>query len=314
MPRPPFIVSTAAVVEEPGRYPQSDEVLSYGRAIGKAAGLQRVGLHVERLPPGHRTSYPHAEWDEEEFVFVLEGHVDAWIDGALHPMGKGDLAAFPAGTGICHSFLNNGTAEALLLVGGEKGKAAWKIFYPLNPERRAQIAPESWWEDVPPRPRGDHDGRAGSRIGARVRAWIEQLRADGVTVPPSVDVWCFGGDDAMSRQLADLVITGTKTATCAMLAEFTAEGLAPPRPGDLSIVTDPDGAPRCLIEHTETTICPFREVDAAFAAEEGEGDRSLAHWRACHAAYFTAQARILGCTFDEQTLLVNQRFRLLRVA
>jgi hypothetical protein len=68
-----------------------------------------------RVPPGHRVSWPHAEEKEEEFVFVLEGEIDAWIDGALYRMKRGDLAAFPAGTGICHTFLNNGKHEATLL-------------------------------------------------------------------------------------------------------------------------------------------------------------------------------------------------------
>ena len=31
----------------------------------------------------------------------------------------------------------------------------------------------------------------------------------------------------------------------------------------------------------------FGEVDAAFAFDEGEGDRSLDHWRAAHQRYFT---------------------------
>src|SRR5262245_47145285 len=103
--RPPFIVSTRDVPESPGNYPKSDEMLSHGRAIGKTAGLLRLALHVERLPPGHRTSYPHAEQNEEEFVYVLEGEVQLWIDGHLHAMKPGDLAAFPAGTGICHTVI-----------------------------------------------------------------------------------------------------------------------------------------------------------------------------------------------------------------
>lgn len=159
-PRPPFIVSTRDVPETEERYPKSDEVLVLNRAIGKQAGLLRLGLHVCRLPPGHRTSYPHAEENEEEFVYVLEGSVDAWIDGELHAMTEGDLAAFPAGTGISHTFLNNGDREAVLLVGGEAGRCDSKIFYPLNPERKAQIAWSRWWDDVPQRKLGPHDGKA----------------------------------------------------------------------------------------------------------------------------------------------------------
>ena len=157
--RPPFILSSKDLPEEPGQYPDSDEVLSFGKPIGKLAGLLRLGLHLERLPPGHRTSYPHAEQNEEEFVYVLEGEVDAWVDGELHPMQAGELAAFPAGTGINHTFINNSEREALLLVGGEASKRDTKIYYPLNPERKGQVAWSQWWEDVPKRVMGPHDGK-----------------------------------------------------------------------------------------------------------------------------------------------------------
>jgi uncharacterized cupin superfamily protein len=159
MPRPPFILSTTDVPEQIDRYPRSDEDQGHRRPIGKAAGLVRIGLHVLRLLPGRRTSYPHAESNEEEFVYVLEGEVDAWIDGELHRMKAGDLAAFPAGTGICHTFINDGPREATLLVGGEAGKRDNRIFYPLNPERRTDVVWSQWWDDIPLRPQGPHDGK-----------------------------------------------------------------------------------------------------------------------------------------------------------
>jgi len=169
MSRPPFIISSQDVPEKADKYPASDEVLAHGRAIGQAAGLLRIGLHLERLEPGHRLSYPHAEELEEEFVYVLEGQVDAWIDGELHPMHAGDLAAFPSGTGICHTFINNGDAAARLLVGGERTNPSNRIFYPLNPERRGQMPWSHWWDDIPARalpvttPFGSHHRRRSRR-------------------------------------------------------------------------------------------------------------------------------------------------------
>jgi uncharacterized cupin superfamily protein len=156
--RPPFILSTADVPETTHHYPHSEEPMAPSRAIGRAAGLVKIGLHVQRVPPGHRISWPHAESREEEFVYVLDGQVDAWIDGELHRMRTGDLAAFPAGTGICHTFLNNGANEAILLVGGEANKPDNRIVYPLHPERRADMPWSHWWDDAPARPQGSHDG------------------------------------------------------------------------------------------------------------------------------------------------------------
>ena len=162
MARPSFILAASDVPEKDGAYPASDERLAFGRAIGRAAGLERIGLHVVRVPPGRRTSYPHAESDEEEFVYVLEGSIDAWIDGHLHRMSAGDLAAFPAGTGICHTFLNDGDIDAVLLVGGER-RATNRIYYPCNPEREPQVPPGEWWTDVPLAHQGPHDGRPRKR-------------------------------------------------------------------------------------------------------------------------------------------------------
>ena len=166
--RPPFIRAAADVPERGFSYPHSDEVMGPTRALGKAAGLRRIGVNLQRLPPGGRSSWPHAEEDEEEFVYVLEGEVDCWIDGEIHPMRPGDLAAFPAGTGIAHTFLNNGARDAVLLVGGEAPKSDSRIVYPLHPGRRADMPWSGWWDDAPARPLGPHDGlpdaqRAGRR-------------------------------------------------------------------------------------------------------------------------------------------------------
>jgi len=161
--RPPFIIASSDVAETTHSYPGSDEKLAYGRAIGKAAGLLRIGLHLERLEPGQRTSWPHAEEREEEFVFVLEGEVEAWVDGHLYSMRAGDLAAFPAGTGICHTFLNNSGRDVTLLVGGERTKSDNRIYYPLHPGRQNDMPWSHWWDDILLREQGPHDGLPGAQ-------------------------------------------------------------------------------------------------------------------------------------------------------
>jgi uncharacterized cupin superfamily protein len=156
--RPPFIIAAASVPETRHRYPNSEEYTGAQRSIGKAAGLQRIGVNLLRLPPGERSSWPHAEEKEEEFVYVLEGEVDAWINGFLHRMQPGDFTAFPAGTGICHCFINNSAQDALLMVGGEASKRDNRIYYPLHPQRRSDLPAHEWWEDAPKHAMGTHDG------------------------------------------------------------------------------------------------------------------------------------------------------------
>ncbi len=91
--RPPFIISSADVPETQHTYPKSTEKMAPSRAIGRVAGLLKIGLHLVRVEPGQRTSWPHAEDKEEEFANVLEGELDAWTDGKLHRMKAGDLIA-----------------------------------------------------------------------------------------------------------------------------------------------------------------------------------------------------------------------------
>ncbi len=156
--RPSCIRSTTEVPEHTHVYPQSTEQMGPVRRVGKEAGLERIGINVQRLPAGTRSSWPHAEENEEEFVYVISGEVDAWIDGHVHSMKPGDLAAFPVGTGISHCFINNSDWEVVLLVGGEAPKPGSRIVYPLNPSRRQDMPEQYWWSDVPHRELGGHDG------------------------------------------------------------------------------------------------------------------------------------------------------------
>lgn len=156
--RPACIVHWQEVQEpDDARYPGSDELLGIGSPLGAATGLTVMGIHHERLPPGRRTSWPHAEADEEELVYVLEGRPQVWIDGELHDLASGDAVGFPKGTGIAHTFLNNTEQDVRLLVIGEKSKPGGRIHYPLHPARNAEIGARHW-HDRPERPLGRHDG------------------------------------------------------------------------------------------------------------------------------------------------------------
>jgi uncharacterized cupin superfamily protein len=99
MNRPSFIGNYRDLLNE--KDPTSE--MKHDRAsVGKKLGLTKIGVHVEILGPGERTSWPHAKSSEEEFTFVLEGCPDAWINGFLHPLTPGDFVAFPSGTGGAH--------------------------------------------------------------------------------------------------------------------------------------------------------------------------------------------------------------------
>ncbi len=55
----------------------------------------------------------------------------------------------------------------------------------------------------------------------------------------------------------------------------------------------------------------MHEVDASFARDEGEGDLSLAYWRAAHERYFTRALPRIGRSFAPDMPLVCERFRVI---
>lgn len=160
MPSHPNFIGHWTELEDPeeNHYRGDEEPLGFDASLGEKLGLTRIGIHHVRVPPGRRISFPHAESAEEEFVFVIAGRPDAWIDGVLHPLVPGDSVAFPAGTGICHTFLNDTAEEVRLLVVGEKPKPENRIRYPMNPAHEATRSDR--WLDAPVRTMGGHDGRA----------------------------------------------------------------------------------------------------------------------------------------------------------
>ena len=148
---------------------------------------------------------------------------------------------------------------------------------------------------------------------ATIRAFWEAYRS---TLPPErrppsdpPEAWYFCDSEPCANELVDLVRRGIKTATCGALWAYEAEDEPVPQVGDLSIVTDWDGQPVCIIETTEVTIRPYNEVDAQFAHDEGEGDRSLAYWREVHWRFFTRECAELGREPAEDMPLVCERFR-----
>jgi uncharacterized cupin superfamily protein len=164
MPERPEFIRHWTELERPEAtsYRGSSELLSIGAPLGRALGLKRLGVHHERLLPGRRTSYPHAESAEEELVFVLEGNPEVWIDGYLYALKPGDCVAFPSGTGISHTFINNSDCEVRLLVVGETDVPNAKVYYPVNQQYEATR--EDRWVDPPRRLLGPHDGRPSGRM------------------------------------------------------------------------------------------------------------------------------------------------------
>jgi uncharacterized protein YhfF len=104
-----------------------------------------------------------------------------------------------------------------------------------------------------------------------------------------LESFAFGDSPALADKLLDLVLIGRKTATC----WAASEGMKGVEIGKRWIVKDGQGRARAILETIELTRRRFEDVDAGFAYDEGEGDRSLSWWRRAHTAYFTRRGEFV---------------------
>ena len=123
------------------------------------------------------------------------------------------------------------------------------------------------------------------------------------------EAWGFGATPEHADELLALVLDGIKVGTASSLWDYDATGDPLPAVGELSIILDGTGAPRAVIETTTIDITPFDEVDEAHAFAEGEGDRTLTHWREVHERYWrTHSENPRG--YEPDMPVVCERFRL----
>jgi uncharacterized protein YhfF len=141
------------------------------------------------------------------------------------------------------------------------------------------------------------------------RMWRAFTEGTGVAAELA-GAFAFGDSAAMADELAALVRHGRKRATAGLRLDYEHDGEPLPRSGEYSVVLDGRGAPVCVIRTTEVDVRPFTEVDAAFARDEGEGDRTLAWWREAHRRFFTRSCQRIGVPFTEDLPVVLERFTL----
>jgi uncharacterized protein YhfF len=141
------------------------------------------------------------------------------------------------------------------------------------------------------------------------QAYIDSL-PEGMHPPGSCDVWSFGDTEEMANELGGLVKAGIKTATCSLMWQYEAEGDEDlPKVGGVSVITDGEGTPLCIIETVEVEIRPYNQVDESFAYDEGEGDRSLSYWRRAHWDFFSRVCASIERDPVETMPLLCERFR-----
>jgi uncharacterized protein YhfF/GNAT superfamily N-acetyltransferase len=147
--------------------------------------------------------------------------------------------------------------------------------------------------------------------GAVRTFWETFCRAAGVPPTTPYQAWYFGDSPRLAHELIELVVNGPKRATASSAwVNEQAPDIAPV-PDGYSVVTEHDATPRAVLRTVWLDRRPLSEVDAQFAWDEGEGDRTLPDWLDGHTRYFKREGERIGRPFSPTMPVTLERFELL---
>ena len=138
--------------------------------------------------------------------------------------------------------------------------------------------------------------------------YLESLGESHNNTYKTYTAWYFCDNKQDADELAELVLEGTKKATASLYLYYSSENEGLPKEGELSIITNWEGEAKCIIRTSSIDIVPFKDVTEEFAQTEGEGDKSLKYWKRAHKNYFSRELIGLGREFNEDILVVCEKF------
>ena len=128
----------------------------------------------------------------------------------------------------------------------------------------------------------------------------------------NLEKWHFELTEDACNSLLDLVLKGQKRATSSSLAAFELGGETMPKEGELSVITDWDGNPRCVVRTKKLHVLPYEEITYDLAKLEGE-DETLDSWKRSHERFFTREGEMLGYHFSPQMPVVFEEFEVVEL-
>lgn len=134
----------------------NSNAIRHARTLSSATGMERIGIHIVRIEPGHDSTTHHYHEADEEFIYVLSGRGRARIGDDEFEVEGGDFMGFGAPS-PAHSMHNPYAEDLVYLMGGERW-ATDVVHYPDI--KRSMIKANgrrTWasWQDMqelPPRP------------------------------------------------------------------------------------------------------------------------------------------------------------------
>ena len=123
------------------------------RSLSEAAGMEQMGVHIGRIPPGRESFAYHTHHYEEEFLYILSGRGVAEIDGQEIEVGPGDFLGFSVRQesgerrSVPHHFRNPFDEDLVYLMGGERRDFEIADFPRLR-KRLIRDRRRAWFVDV----------------------------------------------------------------------------------------------------------------------------------------------------------------------
>jgi uncharacterized protein YhfF len=105
----------------------------------------------------------------------------------------------------------------------------------------------------------------------------------------SLRVCEFGFPGPLRDRLVIAVLTGAKTATSSLLADWQRDGEPLPVVGERQMVVDSDGARVATIEIVAVEVLRLAAVDDRIVRAEGESYSTAVGWRVEHKRFWTEE-------------------------
>jgi uncharacterized cupin superfamily protein len=129
----------------PSNYPEPFASRMRGRhkrQLGDFFGLSNFGVNLTTLAPNAVSALRHAHSKQDEFIYVLEGHLTLHTDEGRTRLAPGMCAGFKAGDGNAHRLVNESSGTVVYLEIGDRtrGDAAT---YP-DDDIKAEVIEGKW--------------------------------------------------------------------------------------------------------------------------------------------------------------------------
>lgn len=150
------VVSAAEIEKLPEhsfQHPLNARSKIFMRFLSEEAGMEQMGVHIGRIPPGRESFAYHTHHYEEEFLFILSGRGVADVGGEEIEVGPGDFLGFSVRQAggdegsVAHNLRNPYSEDLVYLMGGERRPFEIADFPRLR-KRLIRDRRRAWFVDV----------------------------------------------------------------------------------------------------------------------------------------------------------------------